>query len=230
MLKGLIFDVDGVITDSASYHLAAWRALATKLGIDLPAAADDQLRGRSRMDSLNVILRFGNQLNRYSSAKLNALAAEKNAMYQQLIVQMTPADILPGMLQLLKDARSAKLLLAVASASQNAPRILQQLGLITYFDAIVDPTALHKGKPDPEIYVAAQSLLKLNADEVISFEDASAGVAAIKAAGQFAVGIGDAQVLRAADYIVPDTRQLKLSAISTAFIRQQIASNDCQVD
>ncbi|WP_127849276.1 beta-phosphoglucomutase [Lacticaseibacillus hulanensis] len=217
MLKGLIFDVDGVITDSASYHLAAWRALATKLDIDLPEAADDQLRGRSRMDSLNVILRFGNQLGRYSDAELAAFAAEKNAMYQQAIKQMTPADILPGMLQLLKDARQEKLLMAVASASQNAPTILRQLGLTTYFDAIVDPTTLHKGKPDPEIYVNAQNMLKLKADEVISFEDASAGVAAIKAAGQFAVGIGETQVLQAADYVVPDTSQLQLSAVIAAF-------------
>lgn len=217
MLKGLLFDVDGVITDSASYHLSAWRALATELGITLPVAADDQLRGRSRMDSLNVILTLGHQIGRYSEKELTALATKKNIMYQEAIQNMTPADILPGMLRFLQDAQAAGLRMAVASASQNAPTILRQLGLTSYFDAIVDPRRLHRGKPDPEIYVSAQRLLGLDADEVIGFEDASAGVAAIKAAGQFAVGIGDAHILRAADIVVATTDELDLTAVTAAF-------------
>lgn len=217
MLKGLIFDVDGVITDSATYHLTAWRQLASSIGIDLPAQANDELRGRSRMDSLAVIMRYGHRQTQYSQEELAAFAAKKNAMYQRAIQSMTPESILPGIPQLLKDAHVAGLQLAIASASQNAPTILRQLNLLDDFDAIVDPATLHRGKPDPEIYTRAQELLHLLPSEVVSFEDASAGVAAIKAAKQFAVGIGNPQILAGADYIVPDTAHLQLDAITQQF-------------
>lgn len=217
MLKGLIFDVDGVITDSATYHLKAWRALATSLGIDLPAAADDELRGRSRMDSLAVIMRYAGRTGQYTEAELQAMADQKNAMYQQAIQSMNADSVLPGMRQLLEDARQAHLTMVIASASRNAPVILEHLNLTQYFDAVVDPATLTHGKPDPEIYQRAQELLGLAADEVISFEDAPAGVAAIKAAGQFAVGIGAATTLAAADYNVPDTAHLVLANVIHAF-------------
>ena len=214
MLKGFIFDLDGVLTDTATYHLAAWHELAQRLGIHLPAAADTALRGRSRMDSLNLILRYGHQENDYDEAQKAALAAEKNQRYQT-----TSADILPGIPSLLKNAKQQGLKLAIASASKNAPLILRRLGLFAQFDAIVDPQSLHHGKPDPEIYRAAQELLKLQADEVISFEDAPVGIAAIKAAGQFAVGIGEASALAAADYLVSNTAQLDYDQIVAAFER-----------
>ena len=205
MLKGLIFDLDGVITDSARYHLAAWNALAEELGIKLPAKASDELRGLARMDSLELILRYGHQENKYSLAEKEALAAKKNMAYQQAIKKMTQADILPGISELLEQAKTNGLKMAIASASMNAPTILKQLGLLKEFDAVVDPKTLSHGKPNPEIYQKAQALLDLEADEVISFEDAASGVAAIKAAKQFAVGIGDSQVLGQADLVVSDT-------------------------
>ena len=219
MLKGFIFDLDGVLTDTATYHLAAWHELAQRLGIHLPAAADTALRGRSRMDSLNLILRYGHQENDYDEAQKAALAAEKNQRYQTFIQSLTSADILPGIPALLKNAKQAGLKLAIASASKNASLILRRLGLFAQFDAIVDPQSLHHGKPDPEIYRAAQELLKLRADEVISFEDAPVGIAAIKAAGQFAVGIGEASALAAADYLVSNTAQLDYDQIVAAFER-----------
>lgn len=220
MLKGLIFDLDGVITDSASYHLAAWNQLAQEIGITLPPEANDALRGRSRMDSLNVILQYGEQVGKYSQAELDELAERKNKAYRQSIKAMTRADVLPGMLDLLQEAQQQGLRLAIASASKNAPTILHNLQLEDYFPDIVDPETLKHGKPDPEIFIAAQNLLGLNADEVISFEDASTGVAAIKAAHQFAVGIGDAQVLHQADYIVPDTVALHLDDAEAAYHHQ----------
>ena len=130
---------------------------------------------------------------------------------------MTPADILPGIPELLSDAKKQNLKMVIASASKNAPKILTKLGIMDEFDGIVDPATLHRGKPDPEIYEKAQKLLGLNADEVISFEDAQAGVQSIKSAGQFAVGIGDKEVLKEADYIVPTTKELKLSEIESVF-------------
>lgn len=217
MLKGLIFDLDGVITDSAKYHWMAWNALAQKLDIQLPSKAKDALKGLSRMDSLNLILKYGNQQGRYSEAEKQKFAAEKNAMYLESIKNMTPDDLLPGISRLLSEAKKQNLKLAIASASLNAPKILEQLQIIDEFDVIVDPTTLHKGKPDPEIYIKAQELLRLKSDEVISFEDAASGVAAIKAANQFAVGIGNKRVLKAADYIVPTTAELSLDEIEAIF-------------
>lgn len=222
MLKGLIFDLDGVITDSARYHLAAWNALAEELEIKLPAKASDELRGLARMDSLELILRYGHQENKYSLAEKEALAAKKNMAYQQAIKKMTQADILPGISELLEQAKTNGLKMAIASASMNAPTILKQLGLLKEFDAVVDPKTLSHGKPNPEIYQKAQALLDLEADEVISFEDAASGVAAIKAAKQFAVGIGDSQVLGQADLVVSDTSQLDLTKIVATFKSKKV--------
>lgn len=220
MLKGLIFDLDGVLTDSAKYHLSAWNDLAKDLGIELNDEQLDALRGLSRLDSLNLILKFGNQEDRYSEEEKEAFAAKKNEKFVSCIQVMTPADILPGIPQLLKDAKAQGLKMSIASASKNAPTILKKLDIIDQFDGIVDPATLHRGKPDPEIYVRAQELLNLKPDEVISFEDAAAGVQAIKAAHQFAVGIGKADVLKA-DYNVPDTSKLKLEEIEAAFNNYQ---------
>lgn len=222
MLKGLIFDLDGVITDSARYHLAAWNTLAEELGIKLPAKASDELRGLARMDSLELILRYGHQENKYSLAEKEALAAKKNMAYQQAIKKMTQADILPGISELLEQAKTNGLKMAIASASMNAPTILKQLGLLKEFDAVVDPKTLSHGKPNPEIYQKAQALLDFEADEVISFEDAASGVAAIKAAKQFAVGIGDSQVLGQADLVVSDTSQLDLTKIVATFKSKKV--------
>ena len=217
MLKGLIFDLDGVIADTARFHLQAWNQLAQRLDIVLPPEANDALRGRSRMDSLNLILSYGNKADAYSDEEKVAFAKSKNDLYLELIQTLTPADILPGIAQLLQDAKALGLHMSIASASKNAPTILKHLQLDDAFDAIVDPAKLHRGKPDPEIFTLAQQALNLQAEDVISFEDASAGVQAIKAADQFAVGIGDAQVLKLADYVVASTADLQLSKIVEAF-------------
>ena len=216
MLKGLIFDLDGVLTDSAKFHLAAWNNLAQELGIKLTSAQLDSLRGISRMDSLNLILKYGKQENKYTETQKEEFAAEKNEKFLEQVETMTPADILPGITELLADAKNAGLT-CIASASKNAPKILSKLGIASQFDQIVNPALLKRGKPDPEIYQKAQQLLQLHNDEVISFEDAAAGVAAIKAAHQFAVGIGDKQILKGADYIVKSTKELKLDKIVAVF-------------
>lgn len=219
MLKGLIFDLDGVLTDSARFHLGAWNDLAKELGITLTDEQLDSLRGISRMDSLNLILKYGGQENKYSETQKEKFAAEKNAKFLQQVQKMTPQDILPGIPQLLKDAKAQGLKMVIASASKNAPTILKKLGIMDEFDGIVDPATLHHGKPDPEIYEKAQKLTGFNKNEVISFEDAAAGIESIKAAGQFAVGIGDEKLLKSkgADYVVPKTADLKLSKIEAVF-------------
>ena len=217
MLKGLLFDLDGVLADTAQYHLLAWRELAERLNIDLPAAADADLRGRSRLDSLNLLLQYGHELEQFSAAEKASLMAEKNRHYQALVKRLTPQALLPGIADLLAAAQADGVMMAVASSSQNAPLILDQLGIADFFAGVADPTKVQHGKPAPDIYQAAQALLGLDADEVIGFEDAPAGVAAIKAAGQFAVGIGDDWVLRAADIIVPTTADLNYGQLKQAF-------------
>lgn len=220
MLKGLLFDLDGVLTNSAKFHLTAWNNLAKELGINLTDEQLDNLRGLSRMDSLNLILEYGGQSDKYSEEEKEKFAAEKNAKFVEQVETMTPKDILPGISELLKDAKSQNLKMVIASASKNAPKILTRLGIMDQFDGIVDPATLEHGKPDPEIYQKAQEIAGLKSDEVISFEDAKAGVEAIKAADQFAVGIGNKELLKEADYIVSDASKLKLDKIEEAFNRR----------
>lgn len=221
MLKGLIFDLDGVLTDSARFHLVAWNDLAKQMGINLTKAQLNSLRGLSRMDSLNLILKYGHQENKYSKEQKKKFTDKKNRQFLKEVATMTPKDVFPGIPELLQEAKEQKLKMVIASSSKNAPTILKKLDIFNKFDGIVNPAELHHGKPDPEIYQKAQALLGFKKDEVISFEDAAAGVAAIKAAGQFAVGIGNAQTLKGADYIVPTTADLNLAKIEAAFAKRK---------
>lgn len=217
MLKGLAFDLDGVITDTAKFHYQAWRELARPLGIEVTPAINEQLKGVSRLESLAIILRSAHQFDRYSVAEREALAQQKNDQYVRMIQTMTPADILPGIIPLLKAAKAEHLKISLASASKNAPMILTRLGLTDYFDQIVDPATLHHGKPDPEIFQRAAASMQLDNQEVVGLEDSQAGITAINAAGQFSVGIGTPQQLGAADYLVPTTSELTLFKIKEAF-------------
>ena len=216
MLKGLIFDMDGVLTRTDRYHLAAWEQLAKSIGIELPAKANEYLKGRSRLDSLNYILEQAPAVH-YTATQKDELCARKNTLYQKLTADMTPADILPGIYTLLTAAKAQGLRLGVASASQNAPRLLAKLELLDSFDAITDPATLSASKPDPAIYNQTAKLLGLSSGEVMSFEDAASGIESIKAAHQFAVGIGSAEELVGADVIVPNTAALDLIMLTVQF-------------
>jgi beta-phosphoglucomutase len=153
MIKGFVFDLDGVITDTARFHYQAWAKIAQDdMGITINPSVNEQLKGVSRMDSLNVILKFGHRENDFTQEQKEALATKKNDYYVELISNMTPADILPGMQQFLDELRAENYGISLASASKNAPRILKGLKLTEYFDKIVDPASLHHGKPDPEIF------------------------------------------------------------------------------
>lgn len=145
MIKGFIFDLDGVITDTAEYHYLAWRELANKLGISIDRKFNEQLKGISRTDSLEKILNYGGKSQTYSEAEKNELADEKNKEYQKLIQSITPADLLPGMAEFLAEIKAANLKLGLASASKNGPFILERLGIANLFDTVVDPESLKKG-------------------------------------------------------------------------------------
>ncbi|WP_225046866.1 beta-phosphoglucomutase [Lacticaseibacillus kribbianus] len=217
MIKGFVFDLDGVITDTARYHYQAWAQVAEEmLGITIDPSVNEGLKGVSRMDSLEVILKFGHQEDRYSQEEKVRIATAKNDRYVALISHMTPDDILPGMKRFLNAIKAAGYGIALASASRNAPRILAGLSLSDYFDAVVDPATLTHGKPDPEIFTRGAELLGIAPAEAVGLEDAVAGIAAIKAAGEFAVGIGDAKLLSQADLVFANTAEVNLAAIEQA--------------
>ncbi|MFD1430342.1 beta-phosphoglucomutase [Lacticaseibacillus mingshuiensis] len=217
MLKGFVFDLDGVITDTAQYHYQAWKACAARIGITIDPTVNEALKGISRMESLEVILRHGHRENDFTPAEKEALATEKNNEYVGLLANMTPADILPGMQAFLEALKAADYKLALASASKNAPTILARLGLADYFDAMVDPATLTHGKPDPEIFVKGAELVGIKPSEAVGLEDAVAGIQAINAAGEFSVGIGDPTILHEADLNFAATSEVSLAAIENAF-------------
>lgn len=213
MMKAVLFDLDGVITDTAAYHYEAWKALGEKIGIDIDEEFNEQLKGVSRTDSLNLILAKGNKEDAYSETKKEAMATEKNELYKTLIEKMSPADLLPGIKELLDELKAKKIKLGLASASKNGPTILDKLEITNYFDEIVNPAELTAGKPDPEIFLTGAKQLGLDVSECVGIEDAAAGVEAINAAEMVSIGVGEAKNLGKATKVVPDTAELTLSLL-----------------
>lgn len=213
MLKAVLFDLDGVITDTAKFHFLAWRDLGAELGVTVDEAFNEELKGVSRIDSLERILVFGGLADKYSTAEKEALCTKKNDHYLELIQEMTPADILLGILPLLEELREAGLKAIVTSASKNAPGILELLQVKDYFDGIVDPASVAAGKPAPDIFLAGAALAGVQPAECIGVEDAASGVEAIKAAHIPAIAIGDAEVLAQADRVLADTSDLSLAVL-----------------
>jgi beta-phosphoglucomutase len=199
-----VFDLDGVITDTAHLHFRAWRDLAHSVGVDFDEAFNEQLKGVSRMDSLELILARSDR--RFTPAQKLQLAERKNADYVRLIETLTPADLLPGAVDALKAARSAGARVGLASASKNAAAVLARLGIAELFDHVVDANLIARSKPDPEVFVAATNALGVVPEHCIGIEDAVAGLQAIRAAGMFALGVGDPKVLTLADQVIPDLR------------------------
>lgn len=189
-LKGFAFDLDGVIADTAKFHSQAWHQTADEVGTTWTPELQEALKGVSRMDSLEMILKAGGHENDYTQEEKEALAAKKNENYGKLIATLTPDDILPGMKAFLDELRDKGYKLSLASASKNAPKILGYLGLTDYFVGIVDPATLHAGKPDPEIFARAAEILDLPANQVAGLEDSGAGIKSINGAGELSIGIG----------------------------------------
>jgi beta-phosphoglucomutase len=216
-LQAFIFDLDGVITDTAEYHYLAWKALGEELGIPFTREFNEELKGVSRMDSLEKILALGNRQEDFTAEEKEALATKKNEHYVRLIAGITPADILPGIKELLAEIKVGGYKLGLASVSKNAFTVMGSLGLREEFDVIVDAATIQKGKPDPEIFLTAANLLDVEPHACIGIEDAAAGVESIKGAGMFAVGVGSQQSLAKADLIYSSTNELTLSKILSAY-------------
>jgi beta-phosphoglucomutase len=201
IIEGFVFDLDGVIVDTAIHHFQSWKKLMHEMGVEIADEDDHHTRGASRMESLEYLLQtYGIQK---SDAEKHELAARKNEYYLKAIEEITPNDLLPGALQFLIDSRQAGLRLALGSASKNARGVLEKLEIEHHFDAILDGNDAKESKPHPEIFIKASEALELNTDHVVVFEDAAKGVQAALAAGCHCIGIGDASTLGAADIIIP---------------------------
>ncbi|EAC5807050.1 beta-phosphoglucomutase [Listeria monocytogenes] len=207
-LKGVVFDLDGVITDTAHYHYLAWKKTAESIGIEFDEAFNENLKGVSRIDSLLLILKKDGRENDFTEEQIEALAADKNEFYVSLLKEITPADVLPGIKELIVDLKKQNLKCAIASVSKNARTVLSALEMEQEFDYIVDAAKITKSKPDPEIFVEACRGLGLETSEVVGIEDAQAGIEAINAAGIVSVGVGSG--LRDADMTVKSTGLLDL--------------------
>lgn len=214
-IKGFAFDLDGVIADTARFHGQAWHQTADEVGTTWTPQLAESLKGISRMESLQMILDAGNHADDFSQVDKEALAEKKNHFYQRLIATLTEEDIFPGMKSFIHSAKVAGYKMSIASASKNAPMILDHLGLANDFVGIVDPATLTKGKPDPEIFVRAAEVLELSPNQVIGLEDSAAGIESINSAGQISLAIGDAVVLSAADLIFSSTADVTLQSIQS---------------
>lgn len=206
--KAVIFDLDGVITDTAHYHYLAWKTLAEAEGVAFDEAFNEQLKGIDRMGSLDLIL--AGAARACSPQQKLALADTKNRHYQQLIEHMSAADLLPGALDALDAVRAAGLKIGLASVSKNAFSVLERLGIRDRFDDVVDAATLANSKPHPEIFLTAARHLGVAPADCLGVEDAVAGVTSIKAAGMYALGIGSPQVLIEADRVIPGLDHFRL--------------------
>ncbi|MBU0935057.1 MAG: beta-phosphoglucomutase [Spirochaetes bacterium] len=212
VLCGVIFDLDGVIADTAILHYRAWKQLADELGLPFSQQDNEALKGRSRMESLDLLL--GTAASGYSPAQKMQMAEEKNKRYRELLAGLTPSDILPGVTELLLQLRLAGIRVGLASASRNAPEVLGYLGLDQSFDVVAD-AGKARPKPDPEIFMLAAGGLGLRPCDCIGIEDAQAGVQAIRAAGMTAVAVGNG--LEGAQLKLTDLRGVTLEHLQALF-------------
>ena len=209
-LSAVIFDLDGVLTDTAVAHFRAWKKLADELGIPFDAAANEALKGVDRMGSLDLILRRGGLV--LMEAERQALATRKNASYQAEIANFTPEELFPSAAAVLDAVRAAGLKTGLASSSQNAPFLIRRLGISDKFDAIADAARIRRSKPDPEIFLNVAAQLGVAPQACLGVEDAAAGIAAIKSAGMAALAVGadlpgaDAMIRHIADFRLAEYR------------------------
>ncbi|WP_379967821.1 beta-phosphoglucomutase [Ectobacillus sp. sgz5001026] len=216
-VKAFIFDLDGVITDSAELHYLAWKQLADELGIPMDRAFNERLKGISRMESLELILTHGKQEHDFTFEEKETLATKKNDHYKELIGTISEKDVLPGIMDLLQALQANGIKIGLASASKNASLVIERLGIQSFFDTIVDAATIANGKPNPEIFLKAADSLMVPYESCIGVEDAAAGVEAIKAAGMYAVGVGTPGAMEKADYAVNGTDELQFDKLVAGF-------------
>ncbi len=206
--KAVIFDLDGVIVDTAKFHFKAWKKLANELGFDFTEEQNEQLKGVSRAESLKKIIKWGNM--ELTKDEFNRQMALKNENYLSYVEKMGEDEILPGVPKLLDYLKENKIPLALGSASKNARSILNKINLYDRFDAIVDGNDVSKARPDPEVFIIAAERLHVKPEDCIVFEDSVAGIQAAKNGRMLSIGIGDKKILNEADYVFSDFTEIDI--------------------
>jgi beta-phosphoglucomutase len=209
--QGYIFDLDGVIVDTAKFHFLAWKKVAKLFDFDLTMALNEKLKGVSRVNSLNKILEWAETS--ISNDEFEKLASEKNIDYLKFVAKMNEDDILPGVFNFINLLKKENQPIALGSASKNAPEILQKVGLYAMFDAIVDGNSVTKAKPNPEVFLIAAKKLRIKPANCIVFEDSEAGIEAANVAGMISIGLGNKNVLGHADFVFADFTEIDLEFI-----------------
>lgn len=210
-IKACIFDLDGVIVDTAVYHYKAWKRLANELNFDFTEEQNEKLKGVSRKESLALILGWGGVDK--TETERDELAQRKNNWYVDMISEMTPAEILPGALEFLQALKKAGYKTALGSASKNAGIILDKVGLTSSFDAVVDGNIVTASKPDPEVFLKGAKMLGVEPAACVVFEDAIAGVESALAGGMKVVGIGSKETLDGADLVISGLHEMNLETL-----------------
>ena len=206
---GFIFDLDGVIVDTAKYHYLAWKKLANELGFEFTVEQNEMFKGVSRKRCLEILLEIGNK--EATKEQFDSWMVEKNQDYLEYINEMDDSEILPDVPKVLDFLKKQHIPIALGSASKNARPILEKVGLLSYFDVIVDGNNVTKAKPDPEVFLIAAQKIKVPPKNCIVFEDALAGIKAANNADMTSIGIGGADILEEADYNFSDFTQIDLN-------------------
>lgn len=210
-IKACLFDLDGVIVDTAVYHYKAWKRLADELGINFTLEDNERLKGVSRGRSLDIILEIGGVTK--TEAEKEELATRKNTWYVDMINQMRPDEILPGAKEFVQSCRDAGIKTALGSASKNSMTILEKINMVSLFDAIIDGNKVSKAKPDPEVFLKGAEAVDVSPAQCVVFEDAIAGVEAAINGGMRVVGIGSAAILVGANLVVTGLDKMNLQIL-----------------
>jgi beta-phosphoglucomutase len=200
MIKGFIFDLDGVLTDTAEYHFRGWKRLAAELGIPFTRQDNEALRGIPRRESLLLILKE----RKFLEEEILEMMERKNRYYLEFIRDITPRDVLPGARELLEEIRAAGLKSALGSASKNAAEVIERLGIASLLDAVADGHSVERQKPAPDLFLHAARLLGLSPPECVVVEDASAGIEAARVGGFHSIGVGPRERVSEADLVLPN--------------------------
>ncbi len=214
-IRACLFDLDGVIVDTAKYHFQAWHRLANNLGIHFTEEDNERLKGISRMASLDIILEIGDQ--QYDDAQKAEMAERKNGWYSGLIGKMNPGEVLPKVIPFLDELRAHGIKLAIGSASKNASVIIDKIGLKEYFDAIIDGNATSHTKPHPDVFLKAASALGVEPANCVVFEDAYSGIQSARSANMRVIGVGSKDVLGDADYVINSFEEFNLQRLRSIY-------------
>ncbi len=210
-LEACLFDLDGVIVDTAKYHFIAWRRLSEELVVPFDESDNERLKGRSRVDSLEYILRKGSlELDNDTKVKL---MDRKNAWYLDQVKQMTPAELAPGVVELMDELRAAGVKVGLGSSSRNAPLILDLCAIADRFDVVVDGNSITFSKPDPEVFLKGADALQVTPANTVVFEDAASGVEAAVNGGFKVIGVGSPDSLQSADFVISDFRGFSMAEL-----------------